>query len=170
MRARASVLLAALTRALSACEPAERADGLRDAGGERAAAAVEDAPAGGDGAASVDEDAGGGDPAAASDPDLERGELLSFACQACHSLTAGADHRVGPNLHRVFGRRAAAAPGYDYSDALRATDLVWTPEALDAWLSDPAGFVPGTTMTFTGYQSGRDRRDLIAFLVAATGP
>jgi cytochrome c2 len=40
--------------------------------------------------------------------------------------------------------------------------------SLAAWLADPAGFVKGTTMAFTGYGSAEDRRDLIAYLLRAT--
>jgi cytochrome c len=75
---------------------------------------------------------------------------------------------VGPNLHGVFGRPAGSAAEFEYSPALRAADFAWTPETLDAWLADPVGFLPGTTMAFTGYQSRHDRRDLIAHLVNAT--
>ncbi len=100
--------------------------------------------------------------------DLARGELLSLACAACHTFAAGQKAIIGPNLHAVFGRPAAAAPEFTYSAALRAANLVWTPRALDAWLADPARFVVGTTMTFTGYRSPEDRRDLIAYLLHAT--
>jgi cytochrome c len=100
--------------------------------------------------------------------DLERGELLGLACLACHRLGAGEGTLVGPNLHGVFGRPAASLPGFEFSPPLQASGLVWTPVSLEAWLSDPAGFVVGTTMAFTGYRSPEDRRDLIAYLLKAT--
>jgi cytochrome c len=100
--------------------------------------------------------------------DLKRGQLLSLACAACHSFGAGEKTIVGPNLHGVFGRPAGAVEDFDYSPALRSSGLVWTPRALDAWLADPASFVAGTKMTFTGYRSPEDRRDLIAYLLQAT--
>ena len=96
------------------------------------------------------------------------GELLGLACLACHKLGAGDGALVGPNLHGVFGRPAASLTGFDYSPALAASGLVWTPVSLEAWLADPAGFVAGTTMAFTGYRSAEDRRDLIAYLLRAT--
>jgi len=100
--------------------------------------------------------------------DFKRGQLLSLACAACHSLGAGEKTIVGPNLHGVFGRPAGTVEGFDYSPGLRSSGLVWTPRALDAWLADPASFVAGTKMTFTGFRSEQDRRDLIAYLLQAT--
>src|SRR5688572_13868622 len=76
--------------------------------------------------------------------DLKRGELLSLACAACHKLEAGEGTLIGPNLHDVFGRRAGAVAGFSYSAALQDSGLVWTPVSLEAWLSDPTGFVTGT--------------------------
>lgn len=100
--------------------------------------------------------------------DLMRGELLSFACAACHTFGAGQQTLIGPNLHGVFGRPAAALPDFEYSPALRASRLVWTPQAIEAWLAGPSTFVVGTTMTFAGYRVAADRRDLIAYLLQAT--
>lgn len=108
-------------------------------------------------------------PASLAAADLERGEALSLACQACHPFDRHAGHNIGPNLFGVFGRSAAALDDFAYSDALRAAGLVWTPAVLDAWLMDPAGFVPGSSMAFFGYRDAEDRRDLIAYLVATLG-
>jgi cytochrome c len=100
--------------------------------------------------------------------DVARGELLGLACAACHKFRAGEGTLIGPNLHGLFGRPAASVDGFAYSPALAQSGLVWTPVSLSAWLADPAGFVRGTTMAFTGYASAQDRRDLIAYLLHAT--
>jgi cytochrome c len=100
--------------------------------------------------------------------DAQRGELLGLACAACHRFRAGEGTLIGPNLHGVFGRPAASLPEFDYSPALRESKLVWTPRSVAAWLANPAGFVEGTTMAFSGYRSEQDRRDLIAYLLRAT--
>ena len=100
--------------------------------------------------------------------DTARGELLGLACAACHRFRAEQGTLIGPHLQGVFGRPAAAVAGFDYSPALEQSGLVWTPRSLEAWLADPAGFVAGTTMTFTGYRTAQDRRDLIAYLLRAT--
>jgi cytochrome c len=112
----------------------------------------------------------GADDATAESGRSQRGELLSYACLACHTLEEGGEHQIGPNLYGVFGRPAASLPGFDYSEALRDSEIVWSPAELDRWLADPAGFLPGTTMAFSGYQQPGDRQALIDFLVAATSP
>ena len=101
--------------------------------------------------------------------DFGRGELLSYACIVCHTLGPGEEHLVGPNLHGVFGRPAAAAPDFGYSDALRRSGIVWTPAELDAWLARPDDFVPGNLMVFAGIYSASDRTDLLAYLLRETG-
>jgi cytochrome c len=103
-----------------------------------------------------------------ADADLERGELLSLACKACHTLEAGGEDMQGPNLHGVFGRRAGSRAGFEYSDALRESGIVWTPETIDGWLARPAEVVPGNKMPFAGFNSASDRRDLVAYLLRET--
>ena len=102
------------------------------------------------------------------DADLERGELLSLACQACHSLDAGQPDLIGPNLFGLFGNPSASSDSFIYSEAMLSADLVWAPTLLDAWLKDPDEFLPGNNMIFAGYNSDIDRRDLIAFLLHKT--
>ena len=100
--------------------------------------------------------------------DFERGELLSYACIVCHTLGPGEEHLVGPNLGGVFGRSAASAPDFQYSDALREAGITWTPAQLDAWLARPDDFVPGNLMVFAGIYSVSDRTDLLAYLLRET--
>src|SRR5690606_11347715 len=121
-------------------------------------------------------DSGGADAsnaaAAPADPalaaQLARGELLSFACRPCHGLAPGDESPVGPHLHGMFGRRAAQVDGFDYSEALRHSGIVWTAETLDAWLAQPEEFLPGNAMQFAGFRSADDRRALIAYLERRT--
>ena len=100
--------------------------------------------------------------------ELERGELLSLACVACHTLGPGEEHLAGPNLHGVFGRAAASAAAFEFSTALRESGIIWTAAELDAWLAEPEGFVPGNNMVFAGLHSASDRSDLLAYLIRAT--
>ncbi|UCG73266.1 MAG: cytochrome c family protein [Chromatiales bacterium] len=100
--------------------------------------------------------------------DVKRGQTLFLQCRACHSLEAGEPHKVGPNLHGMFGRQAGIAPGFDYSPALQEADVVWTPEALDEWLERPSEYLPGNRMVFIGVKQPADRANLIAYLQQAT--
>lgn len=104
---------------------------------------------------------------AAEQPEVERGAKLFQQCAACHSLEPGR-HLTGPSLAALFGRRAGAAPGFlRYSDALARSGVLWNERTLDAWLGDPAKFIPGNEMMFAGIRDEAARRDLIAYLKAA---
>lgn len=93
--------------------------------------------------------------------DAERGrELYESRCEGCHSLDA---NRIGPMHRGVVGRKAGTVPGYDYSTAVRRSNVVWSETSLDRWLAGPEQFIRGQKM---GYRvdSPEDRADLIAFL------
>lgn len=97
--------------------------------------------------------------------DTGSGEALYEACAACH-VAHGDTPSVGPSLKAIQGRRIASLPGYEYSEALRRLDGTWTRERLDAFLQNPAGFAPGTTMMFGGIADPRGRASLVEYLVA----
>jgi cytochrome c len=100
---------------------------------------------------------------------LKRGQLLYMVCKACHDVEAGLPHKVGPNLHGMFGRKAGTAEGFRYTDALLKSGIVWTPETMDTWLKQPGALVPGNGMAFAGIASDADRASLIAWLMASSG-
>lgn len=101
-------------------------------------------------------------PASAADADSGRA-LYQARCTACHSLDYNG---VGPAHRGVFGRSAARAPGFAYSDALKASHLVWNEDSLDRWLADPEQLVPGQRMG-VNVPDAKDRSDLIAYLKQA---
>ena len=100
--------------------------------------------------------------------DAGRGAEAFRACAGCHSLVAG-EHRSGPSLAAVYGRRAGTAEGFQhYSDALHQSAVVWNEQTLDTWLRDPAAFIPGNAMAFRGLPDAHARSDLIAYLRAVS--
>jgi len=105
--------------------------------------------------------------------DAERGEVIFKKCYACHSVVPGETGLTGPNLSGVVGRAVASAPDFGYSDALEALPArgygTWTRATLDAFITSPEDFAPGTSMTFVGMPDPKERADLIAYL-ARTGP
>lgn len=96
--------------------------------------------------------------------DRERGERVFSKCAICHARDAAAPSPVGPQLHGVVGRQSATLPGFKYSKALRELRKAWTPELLERFLADPAGFAPGTIMVFTGLKDADDRAAVICLL------
>lgn len=101
--------------------------------------------------------------------DLKRGQTMYFQCRACHSLKEGEPHKVGPNLHGVFGAKAGLAPGFTYSEAMANSEVVWTVAAMDEWLARPSKFMPGNRMVFVGVKDAVDRANLIAYVMQETG-
>jgi cytochrome c len=98
-----------------------------------------------------------------------RGAQVFRACAACHTLGPDDGHRAGPTLHGVFGRRIGTAEGYDYSQALRNMDIVWTPETVSALFDvGPNAYTPGTKMPEQRIGSPEDRAALMQFLAERT--
>lgn len=97
-----------------------------------------------------------------------RGAQVFRACAGCHSLEPG--HNLsGPSLAGVIGRKAGSAPSFlRYSAALKSSAINWTPQTLDAWLANPAAFIPGNAMPFKGLPDPKARSDLVAFLTGVS--
>lgn len=97
---------------------------------------------------------------------IERGRQLFGQCALCHN----SDNRqsIGPRLDDIVGKPIASDPSFKrYSPALvryAGSQEVWTEETLDAFLRSPKTLVPGTFMSFDGYELTEDRSALIAYL------
>jgi cytochrome c2 len=70
------------------------------------------------------------------------------ACAHCHSLNG--EMGVGPPLDGVAGRRIAEVPKFGYSPALAGQRGTWNDLNLNAFILNPVGFAPGTTMSEPG--------------------
>ncbi|MCE4558217.1 c-type cytochrome [Roseateles cellulosilyticus] len=91
-------------------------------------------------------------------------DVFAEHCAECHSAKDG-KHKKGPSLFATLGRPAASLPGFaNYSAALKASGKTWTPDALDAYLTNPKTAVPGGTMKYDGLADAKARADLIAYL------
>jgi cytochrome c len=97
----------------------------------------------------------------ASSGDPKVGEAIYSRCAACHAL---AYDRTGPRHCGVLGRRAGTVPGFDYSDAMKRSKIVWNERTLDRFLANPLAAVPGTSMGYAGIADRKERADLIAYL------
>jgi len=108
-------------------------------------------------------------PAPYNTADLDNGQSKFALCSTCHTLPEGAPNMTGPNLHGIFGRKAASAPGFNYSDAMKAAGWTWDAQRIDTWITDPKATLPGTKMTFAGLKDPKDRTDVIAYLMVNSG-
>ena len=120
---------------------------------------IEDAEAG----------AGGGESAvplanllAAADP--AKGEAVFAKCAACHTINSGGANGIGPNLFGALGKPHGHVPGFAYSDALKGVAGNWDFEGMNAWITSPRKYAPGTKMSFAGLSSPEDRANLIVYL------
>ena len=104
--------------------------------------------------------------AAHADGDPVRGEARFQDCAACHRLDGV--NNVGPSLHGIFTRKAGELADFRYSSAMKRSGIVWTPETLNTFISDPQAMVPANRMPYAGMASANDRTDLIAYLLNAT--
>ena len=103
------------------------------------------------------------------DGDAAAGRQVYRKCQACHSLEPG-KNSLGPSLSGIFGKKAAAALDYNYSAAMKSAHVVWDAATLDAYLLDPQRLVPQNKMPFPGLKTATERKDVIAYLAAASSP
>jgi cytochrome c len=104
---------------------------------------------------------------ARADGDPARGEVRFRECAACHKLDAGSNG-VGPSLRGIFERKAAELADFRYSPALKRSGITWSPQTLEAYLTDPQALVPGNRMPYAGMADPQGRADLIAYLAKAT--
>ena len=92
-------------------------------------------------------------------------ELFDKRCGGCHALDRD---KEGPRLGGVYGRAAASVASFQYSDALQKSNLRWTEETLDKWLTDPDKLVPDADMAFH-VESADERRGIISYLRQTSG-
>jgi len=95
-------------------------------------------------------------------------KLFKQRCQACHTCKKGEGHKVGPNLHGLFGRKTGQAKGYSYTEANVSKGIEWNDDTLFEYLLNPKKYIPGTKMVFAGFKKPQDRFDVIAFLKEET--
>jgi len=93
--------------------------------------------------------------------DLVHGEELFHTCAACHSVLGDG---IGPDISGIYGKPAAMRAGFNYSQALKRRGLTWNEANLRAFIHNPQSFVPGTLMSFPGYERTADIDDVIAYL------
>jgi cytochrome c len=97
--------------------------------------------------------------------DPAKGADVFKQCGACHTINQGGANGIGPNLWATLGEGIAQGKGgFAFSDALKAVGGSWDFDKMDAWLTSPRKFAPGTKMTFAGLADPQARANVIAYL------
>lgn len=97
--------------------------------------------------------------------DPAKGAEVFKKCAACHTINQGGANGIGPNLYATLGEAIAQGKnGFAFSDALNAVGGVWDFEKMNAWLTSPRKFAPGTKMTFAGLSNPQDRANVLAYI------
>lgn len=89
------------------------------------------------------------------------GEVLYTQCVGCHSPSY---HRTGPKHCGLLGRQAGSTAEFNFTEAMKRSNIVWTKTTLDKFLQAPLAMIPGTSMGYAGITSREEREHLILFL------
>ncbi len=118
------------------------------------------------------EEAGGGGAAAEvaiasllPTADAAKGAEVFKKCGACHTVNQGGANGIGPNLYGTLGEPIGEGKGgFAFTDALKSVGGNWDFEKMNAWLTSPRKFAPGTKMTFAGLSNPQDRANILLYL------
>jgi cytochrome c len=102
--------------------------------------------------------------ARAETEDGDRQVAFNNACRTCHSMREG-DHRLGPSLYGIVGRKAGSIEGYAFSSAMQSANIVWDEKNLDQFIANPDKVVHGNAMKpYGGIDDPEQRGEIIAYL------
>ncbi|OEO29247.1 hypothetical protein VW23_026510 [Devosia insulae DS-56] len=99
--------------------------------------------------------------------DATAGQASVRKCSSCHNFEAAGKNGTGPGLYGVVGRLIGSHEGFSYSAGMeehKAKGDLWTYENLNAFITSPKTFTPGTKMSFAGVKDPAERANILAYL------
>jgi len=98
--------------------------------------------------------------------DIKKGaDAFAEECGDCHSTKEG-KAKKGPPLVGISGRKAGVVTDFAYSDAMLQSGIAWTPEKIDAYITQPRKVVPGGKMKYDGLADAAARADVVAYVMS----
>ena len=94
-------------------------------------------------------------------------KLFETTCTPCHNYDKGGEpdmYGLTLNLCGVVGRKSASAAGFQYSEDLRKSDIVWDEAIIDKFITAPKKLFPGTRMELPGVEDVKTRTGIIRHL------
>lgn len=89
--------------------------------------------------------------------------MFEHRCRSCHADDP-AKKSYGPSLIGVFGRKAGSVEGFAYSDAMKASGIVWDEAALRKWIADNTEVMPGTRMKHMSITDRNEQDFILSYL------
>jgi cytochrome c len=89
--------------------------------------------------------------------------MFEHRCRSCHADDQ-AKQSYGPSLVGIVGRKAGTREGFAYSDAMKASGIVWTEDALRNWIADNTGVMPGTRMKHMAITDKTEQDFILSYL------
>ena len=96
--------------------------------------------------------------------DLAAGEQSFRKCLPCHSVGEDARNKIGPVLNGLDGRKSGTIEGYNYSEANKKAEIVWSDATFKDYIVAPMARIPGTKMAFAGIKNETEIANLWAYL------
>ena len=93
-------------------------------------------------------------------------QAFNNSCRTCHSIKEG-DNRLGPNLHKIVGRKAGSVPNYNYSQSMKEAGFDWDQDKLTRFLVKPDEIVSDNKMQPYGGVSKDEAASVIAYMQSA---
>lgn len=90
-------------------------------------------------------------------------KLFKKKCGTCHSMNAG-EHKVGPSLAGVIGRRAGSTDFANYK-ALSGANFTWDVNNISEWIADPKKFIGKPTAMTVKVKKDDERTAIIDYLM-----
>jgi cytochrome c len=94
-------------------------------------------------------------------------KLFETTCTPCHNYDKGGEpdmYGLTLNLYGVVGRKSASVAGFQYSEDLRKSDIVWDEAAIDKFITAPKKLFAGTRMELPGVEDVKTRTGIIRYL------